>query len=281
VPTKSIDMCDDIDKGSPVYNEEQLSKMLANISQDKPITLAEAIAYEYIDLEDPKLCFANDTIRCIKSLFRPTPLEDETTLNLIRIKRSGKHLTDFNLAETNPLEKFHVSEPFIYQLQQSFEPTLDFNEKQFRSLTETILNNQHEYSTLQFDIGRTLIPAGDVKESSTNDFSQSDSGYSMTTTTHDSLASKVKNEFETINEPVPDQCDESDKVSVIGFFVVDFFSFVCIVDLLSHIIRMRQATHYEREQTPIMYTFADPRSNPTNIGVSSRRVSRQRSVNRR
>ncbi|CAF5111869.1 unnamed protein product, partial [Rotaria socialis] len=81
--------------------------------------------------------------------------------------------------------------------QQSFEPTLDLSEKQFRSLTETILNNKDEYSNLQFEIGRLLIPVDDMKESSANDFSQSDSGYSMTTATYESLASKVKNEFET------------------------------------------------------------------------------------
>ncbi|CAF4786911.1 unnamed protein product, partial [Rotaria magnacalcarata] len=50
-----------------------------------------------------------------------------------------------------------------------------------------------------------------MKESSTNDFSQSDSGYSMTTATYESLASKVKNEFETISEPITDQINESDK----------------------------------------------------------------------
>jgi hypothetical protein len=35
----------------------------------------------------------------------------------------------------------------------------------------------------------------------------------MTTATYESLASKVKNEFETINEPITDQSNESDKVS--------------------------------------------------------------------
>ena len=202
-------MADDIDKGLPMYNEEQLSKMFANISQDKPITLAEAIAYQHIDLEDPKLGLSNDTIRCIKSLFRPLPSDDDSTLNLIRIKRAGQSFGDFNLAESNAFEKFHASEPLIYQLQQSFEPTLDFHEKQFRSLAEAIVNHKEEYANLQFDIGRTLIPTGDMKESSTNDFSQSDSGYSMTTTTQESLASKLKNEFETITEPIA----ESDKVS--------------------------------------------------------------------
>ena len=48
-------MTDDIQENLPIYNEEQLIKMLADISPHKPITLAEAIAYEYIDLEDPKL----------------------------------------------------------------------------------------------------------------------------------------------------------------------------------------------------------------------------------
>jgi hypothetical protein len=212
--SKDIDMSDAIESNLPVYNEEQLSKMLAKVSQDKPITLAEAIAYEYIDLEDPKLGLDNDTLRCMKNLFRPLSLEDESALNLIRIKRSGKYLTDFNLAESNAFEKFHLSEPSIYQLQQSFEPTLDFNEKQFRALAETVLKNKDHYSELQFDIGRTLFPAGDMKESSTNDFSQSDSGYSMTTTTHESLASKLKNEFETIAEPILDRADEASKVSV-------------------------------------------------------------------
>jgi hypothetical protein len=206
-------MADDINKNLPIYNEEQLTKALTDISPHKPITLAEAIAYQYIDLEDPKLGLSNDTIQRIKNLFRPLSLEDESALNLIRIKRAGRYLADFNLAEINSFEKFHLSEPFIYQLQQSFEPTLDFNEKQFRSLTDTILNNKDEYSNLQFDIGRTLLPVGDMKESSTNDFSQSDSGYSMTTATYESLANKVRNEFETINEPISDQLNESDKVS--------------------------------------------------------------------
>jgi hypothetical protein len=200
--TQEIQMSDDINKTTPIYNEEQLTKVLSDISPDKPITLAEAIAYQYIDLEDPKLGLSNDTIQRIKSLFRPLTLDDESSLNLIRIKRSGQYLTDLNVAETNPFEKFHLSEPFIYQLQQSFEPTLDFNEKQFRSLTDAILNNKDEYSNLQFDIGRTLLPAEDMKESSTNDFSQSDSGYSMTTATYESLASRVKPEFVTINEPI-------------------------------------------------------------------------------
>ena len=213
VHQKGINMADDLGRDLPVYNEEQLTKMLADISQHKPITLAEAIAYQYFDLEDPKLGLSNDTIQRMKNLFRPLSLDDDTTLNSIRIKRSGEYLADFNLSEANLWEKFHLSEPFIYQLQQSFEPTLDFSEKQFRLLTETILKNKDEYSNLQFDIGRTLIPAGDMKESSTNDFSQSDSGYSMTTATHESLASKVRNEFETITEPISDALDESEKVS--------------------------------------------------------------------
>jgi hypothetical protein len=206
-------MTDDSDKTSPIYNEEQLTKALTDLSPHKRITLAEAIAYQYIDLEDPKLGLSNDIIQRIKNLFRPLSLDDESTLNLIRIKRAGQYLTDFNVAETNAFEKFYLSEPFIYQLQQSFEPTLDFNEKQFRSLTDAILNNKDEYSKLQFDIGKTLVPAGDMKESSTNDFSQSDSGYSMTTATYESLASKVKSEFQTINEPISDQLNETDKVS--------------------------------------------------------------------
>jgi hypothetical protein len=210
---KEIDMTDGSDKKLPVYNEQQLTKLLSDISPHKPITLAEAIAYQYIDLEDPKLGLSNDIIQRIKSLFRPLSLDDESTLNLIRIKRAGQYLADFNLGETSSFEKFNLSEPFIYQLQQSFEPTLDFSEKQFRSLTDAIINNKDEYSKLQFDIGRTLIPAGDMKESSTNDFSQSDSGYSMTTATYESLANKVRNEFETINEPISDQLTESDKVS--------------------------------------------------------------------
>ncbi|CAF0923571.1 unnamed protein product [Rotaria sordida] len=211
VHTKDVEMSDNIKKNLRVYNEEQLIKMLADISPHKPITLAEAIAYGYIDLDDPKLGLSNDTIQRMKNLFRPLLYDDESTLNLIRIKRSGQYLTDFNLSETNPFEKFHLSQPFIYQLQQSFEPTLDLNEKQFRSLTEAILNNKDEYSNLQFDIGRSLIPADDMKESSTNDFSQSDSGYSMTTATYESLASKIKNEFEPINEPITDQLNESNK----------------------------------------------------------------------
>ncbi len=206
-------MPDNTQEPLPIYNEEYLIKMLGDISPHKPTTLAEAIAYQYIDLEDPKLGLSNDIIQRIKNLFRPLSLDDESTLNLIRIKRAGQYLTDFNVAETNAFEKFYLSEPFIYQLQQSFEPTLDFNEKQFRSLTDAILNNKDEYSKLQFDIGKTLVPAGDMKESSTNDFSQSDSGYSMTTATYESLASKVKSEFETINEPISDQLNESDKVS--------------------------------------------------------------------
>lgn len=211
---KDVEMSDSRKKSIAIYNEEQLAKMLADISLHKPMTLAEAIAYEYLDLEDPKLGLSNDTIQRIKSLFRRSSPDDESTLNLIRIQRSGQYLTDFNLGELSSFEQFHLSQPFIYQLQQSFEPRLDLNEKQFRSLTEAILNNKEEYSNLQFDIGRSLIPAGDMKESSTNDFSNSDSGYSMTTATYESLASKAKNEFETINEPMSDQIDESDKVSL-------------------------------------------------------------------
>ncbi|CAF4484805.1 unnamed protein product [Rotaria sp. Silwood1] len=211
VHTKDIDMSDNVKKRLPIYNEEQLIKMLADISPHRPITLAEAIAYEYIHLDDPKLGLSNDTIQRMKNLFRPLSYDDESTWNLIRIKRSGQYLTDFNLAETNSFEKFHLSQPFIYQLQQSFEPRFDLTEKQFRSLTEAILNNKDEYSNLQFNIGRSLMPPGDMKESSTNDFSQSDSGYSVTTATYESLASKVKNEFEAINEPITVQSDTSDK----------------------------------------------------------------------
>ncbi|CAF1204547.1 unnamed protein product [Adineta ricciae] len=211
VHSKEIDMSDDVEKNTPVYDEEQLVKALAEISPHKPITLAEAIAYQYLDLDNPKLGLSTDTIERIRHLFRPLSKDDESTLNLIRINRAGQYLADFNLAETNTFERFHLSEPFIYQLQQSFEPTLDFSEKQFRSLTDAILNNKAEYSSLQFDIGRTLVPTGDMKESSTNDFSQSDSGYSMTTATYESLAGKVKNEFETINEPTSDQANEYDK----------------------------------------------------------------------
>ena len=193
----------------PAYDEEQVKKMLADVSQHRPITLAEAIAYHYIDVEDPKLGLANDTVQRIKNLFRP--VADESTLNLIRVKRSGEYLTDVNLAETNAFEKLSQTEPFIYQLQQSFEPTLDFNEKQFRSLTETISKNKEEFDQLQFDISRTLLPFDDMKESSNNDFSQSDSGYSMTTATHESLASKIKIEFEPIQSeasPVPPKRDD-------------------------------------------------------------------------
>ncbi|CAM4918979.1 unnamed protein product [Rotaria socialis] len=206
-----MDITDNMKKTESFYNEEQLIKMLADISLHKPITLAEAIAYEYIDLDDPKLGLSANTIQRMKSLFRPTTGDNESSLNLIRIKRSGEYLTDINLSEIHSFEKFNLSQPFIYQLQQSFEPTLDLSEKQFRSLTETILNNKDEYSNLQFEIGRLLIPVDDMKESSANDFSQSDSGYSMTTATYESLASKVKNEFETISEPIADQINESDK----------------------------------------------------------------------
>jgi len=190
-----------IEEPSPIYNEEYLIKMLADISQHKPITLAEAIAYQYIDLEDPKLGLSNDTIQRIKNLFHP--LSDESLSNLIRVKRSGKYLTDVNLSEINPFEKLNQTEPLIYQLQQTFEPTLDFNEKQFRSLTEIILNNKDQYDKLEFDVARTSLPLYDIKESSTTDFSQSDSGYSMTTATHESLASKIKIEFEPINQDIP------------------------------------------------------------------------------
>ncbi|CAF3706455.1 unnamed protein product [Rotaria socialis] len=209
--TKKMDITDNMKKTESFYNEEQLIKMLADISLHKPITLAEAIAYEYIDLDDPKLGLSTNTIQRMKSLFRPTTGDNESSLNLIRIKRSGEYLTDINLSEIHSFEKFNLSQPFIYQLQQSFEPTLDLSEKQFRSLTETILNNKDEYSNLQFEIGRLLVPVDDMKESSANDFSQSDSGYSMTTATYESLASKVKNEFETISEPIADQINESDK----------------------------------------------------------------------
>jgi len=174
--------------------------MLADISQHKPITLAEAIAYEYIDIEDPKLGLSSETIQRIKNLFHP--LSDESILNLIRVKRSGEYLTDINLAETNPFEKLNLTEPYVYQLQQSFEPTLDFSEKQFRSLTETILNNKEQYDQLQFDISRSSLPVYDIKDLSINDVSQSDSGYSMTTATHESLASKIKIEFEPIHHDV-------------------------------------------------------------------------------
>ena len=185
----------------PVYNEEQLIKMLGDVSQHKPMTLAEAIAYQYIDIEDPKLALDSDTVQRLKNLFRP--LADESSSNVIRVKRAGEYLTDVNLAELNPLEKLNLTEPLIYQLQQSFEPTLDFNEKQFRALTEAIAKNKEQYEQLQFDIARTsLPPIDDLKESSTNDFSQSDSGYSMTTATYESLASKIKIEFEPINQEV-------------------------------------------------------------------------------
>jgi hypothetical protein len=202
-------MPDNTQEPLAIYNEEYLIKMLGDISPHKPTTLAEAIAYQYIDLEDPKLGLSNETIQRLKNLFRP--LSDPSTSNVIRVKRSGEYLTDVNLSETNPFEKLTETEPFIYQLQQTFEPTLDFNEKQFRSLTETILNNKNEYDQLQFDIARTSLPIYDLKESSTNDFSQSDSGYSMTTATHESLASKIKIEFEPINQeigPIPPKRDD-------------------------------------------------------------------------
>ncbi|CAF0958978.1 unnamed protein product [Rotaria sordida] len=198
---KEVNMTNDNQQSLPIYNEEHLTKMLADVPQHKPITLPEAIAYEYIDIEDPKLGLSNDIIQYIKHLFRP--LSDQSTSNLIRIKRSGEYLTDINLTETNPFEKFNINEPYIYQLQQLFEPTLDFNEKQFRLLTDTILNNKEQYDQLQFDIAPTSLPIYDIKESSTNDFSQSDSGYSMTTATHESLASKIKIEFEPINQDIP------------------------------------------------------------------------------
>jgi hypothetical protein len=200
-PIKEINMTNDIQQSLPIYNEEQLTKMLADISQHKPITLAEAIAYQYIDIEDPKLGLSHDAIQRIKNLFRP--LSDESVSNLIRIKRSGEYVTDINLIETNPFEKLNSTEPYVYQLQQTFEPTLDFNEKQFRLLAETILNNKEQYDQLEFNVAHTSLPIYDMKESSTNDFSQSDSGYSMTTATHESLASKIKIEFEPINQEIP------------------------------------------------------------------------------
>ncbi|CAF3400959.1 unnamed protein product [Rotaria socialis] len=205
---KEVDMTDDIQPSLPIYNEEQLVKMLADLSPHKPITLAEAIAYQYIDVEDPKLGLSNDIIQHIKHLFRP--LSDQSVSNLIRVQRSGEYLTDINLAETNPFEKLNLTEPHVYQLQQLFEPTLDFNEKQFRSLTEAILSNKEQYDQLQFDIARTSLPIYDAKDSSINDFSQSDSGYSMTTATHESLASKIKIEFEPINQDIPVPLARSD-----------------------------------------------------------------------
>ncbi len=217
-PIKELNMSDDIKESLPIYNEEYLIKMLADISQHKPITLAEAIAYQYLDIEDPKLGLSNETIQRIKNLFRP--LIDQNLSNLIRIKRSGEYLTDVNLSEINPFEKLNEIEPLIYQLQQTFEPTLDFNEKQFRSLTEIILNNKEQYDQLEFDIARTSLPIYDLKESSINDFSQSDSGYSMTTATHESLASKIKIEFEPIHQDIgfiplkSDDLDEHEKIDL-------------------------------------------------------------------
>lgn len=201
-------MTDETHPSLPVYNEEQLIKILAELSQHKPITLAEAIAYQYIDIEDPKLGLSNDVIQSIKHLFRP--LSDQSVSNLIRVQRSGEHLLDINLAETNPFEKLNITEPYLYELQQSFEPTLDFNEKQFRSLTDAILSHKTQYNQLQFDVAHTSLPIYDVKDSSVNDFSQSDSGYSMTTTTHESLASKVKIEFEPVNQQLPEPPVRSD-----------------------------------------------------------------------
>ena len=227
VDRKEIEMSNDNKNNFSIYNEEQLTKMLADISSHKPITLAEAIAYQYIDLDNPKLGLSNDTIQCMKNLFRPLSFDDESAFNLIRISHRGQYLIDFHLSEINLFEQFHLSQPFIYQLQQSFEPTLDLNEKQFRLLTETILNNKDEYSNLQFDIGKSSISIDDVKELSTNDFSQSDSGYSMTTATYESLASKVKNEFETITEPISDQIIESDKVNSTIFYNINR----CPIDL--------------------------------------------------
>jgi hypothetical protein len=211
-------MSDDIKESLPIYNEEYLIKMLADVSQHKPITLAEAIAYQYLDIEDPKLGLSNEIIQRIKNLFQP--LTDQNLSNLIRVKRSGEYLTDVNLSETNPFEKLNEIEPLIYQLQQTFEPTLDFNEKQFRLLTEIILNNKEQYNQLEFDIARTSLPIYDLKESSINDFSQSDSGYSMTTATHESLASKIKIEFEPINQDIgfiplkSDDLNEHEKIDL-------------------------------------------------------------------
>ena len=184
---------------APIYNEEQLIKMLTDFSQHKPITLAEAIAYRYIDIEDPKLGLSYDTVQRVKNLFRPITNE-ENLVNFIRIQRSGKYFNEINLAENNPLEKFNETSPLICQLQQSFEPTLDFNEKQFRALIDAILNHKEQYEEFQFEISQTSLPVYDLKESSTNEFSQSDSGYSMTTATYESLASKIKIEFEPINQ---------------------------------------------------------------------------------
>ena len=201
-----------------VYNEEYLAKMLADISPHKPITLAEAIAYQHLDIEDPKLGISNEMIQRLKNLFRP--LSDSNVSNSIRIKRSGEYVTDLDLSQTNPFEQFTDSQPWIYQLQSTFEPTLDFNEKQFRTLTETLANNENQADQWQFDIARTSLPIYDLKESSTNDFSQSDSGYSMTTATHESLASKIKIEFEPINqdnESLPtkrEDFDEDEKVDL-------------------------------------------------------------------
>ncbi|CAF1501450.1 unnamed protein product [Adineta ricciae] len=201
-PLKQTTSTDQMEEHTlPIYNEEHLIKMLADISQHKPITLAEAIAYEYIDLEDPKLGLSNDAVQRIKSLFHP--LSDDSISNLIRVKRSGEYITDINLAEMNPFEKFTHTEPFVYRLQSSFEPTLDFSEKQFRSLAEAILNNKDQYDQLEFDVARTSLPVYDAKDASINDVSQSDSGYSMTTATHESLASKIKIEFEPIHHDVP------------------------------------------------------------------------------
>ena len=202
----------------PVYNEEYLTKMLADISSHKPITLAEAIAYEYLDIEDPKLGLSNEIIQSMKHLFRPS--SDSNVSNAIRIKRSGEYLTDLDLSQSNPFEQLTDTEPLIYQLQSTFEPTLDFNEKQFRILTEILSNNKDQYDQLEFDITRTSLPIYDLKESSTNDFSQSDSGYSMTTATHESLASKIKIEFEPINQDIElvplkqEDFDENEKIDL-------------------------------------------------------------------
>ena len=212
---KDVNMSEEIPS---VYNEEYLAKMLADISPHKPITLAEAIAYQHLDIEDPKLGISNEMIQRLKNLFRP--LSDSNVSNSIRIKCSGEYVTDLDLSQTNPFEQFTDSQPWIYQLQSTFEPTLDFNEKQFRTLTETLANNEDQADQWQFDIARTSLPIYDLKESSTNDFSQSDSGYSMTTATHESLASKIKIEFEPINqdnESLPtkrEDFDEDEKVDL-------------------------------------------------------------------
>ncbi|CAF0835651.1 unnamed protein product [Didymodactylos carnosus] len=191
---------------------EITNKILAQ-TNNKSITLAEAVAYDYLDLNDfdvvHSLGLQLDVADKMKKVFLPINESDikyghDYKHNIVKVQRSGETIAELDLADPNALEKINLPSNVVAHLQYAFEQPLNLREKQLKQLSDAL----ERTGDLQFAISPLYPPFSKYWQEQQNDLSTSDSGYSMTTTSANDSSKQqqpqstmVKIDFEPIVEP--------------------------------------------------------------------------------